>query len=270
MPKRKTKVKTNTNQAWGVFLLGLGLLLFITIATFDISDPVNLNVDDNPVNVKNWLGPLGASLSYVLMQWTLGYPILVLPLLIMLLGLRKISTSIQVLPIKINWLIGAWALVLSILLALPEAIATMGKMTEYYPSGLIGGVIASKMMIYLGEFGSLSTLVLLTLVLMFASLPFNLTKLIDSFGTFGLFISSFLSRTSERHHVKRAKRAEEKRLKQIVRESEPDPGPVTPPTVQDPIIHPSKPLEIKMGEPLANISTRVNRTKVDKLPNSPK
>lgn len=252
MAKRKIKTRSNANQAWGVLLLGIGLLLFIMIATFDISDPVNLNVDDNPVTVKNWLGPLGASLSYVLMQWTLGYPILVLPLLIMLFGLRKISNSIQTLPAKINWLIGVWALVLSILLALPEAIATVGQMTEYYPSGLIGGFIASKMMIYLGEFGSLSILILITLVLMFASLPLNMAKLMDSFSGFGYKISNFFSRISEHRSEKRTRRAEEKRLAQIVTESNPEPQQSTSPITQEPVMPPAKPMEIKMGEPLPN------------------
>jgi S-DNA-T family DNA segregation ATPase FtsK/SpoIIIE len=82
MAKHKTKkISNHKKQAWGVLLLGIALLLFLAIISYSVNDSDTLNVDSNQISVKNWLGPVGAVISSKLMQWTLGYPILVLPLL---------------------------------------------------------------------------------------------------------------------------------------------------------------------------------------------
>ena len=92
MAKRNSKKRATTKrQAWGVLLSGISLLLFLAIVSFSVKDPVNLNVAGNQIAIKNWLGPAGAALSYYLMQGTLGYPILVLPIIIMMFAVNLIT-----------------------------------------------------------------------------------------------------------------------------------------------------------------------------------
>jgi len=247
MAKRKQNKRSAKTQAWGVMILGIGLLLFIAIATFSISDPVHLDVQDNPVKVQNWLGPLGASVSYVLMQWTLGYPILVLPLLLTIFSIGLLTEKPISSSSKSSFIFTIWAVLLSIMLALPEAIATVGHITEYYPSGLIGGFIASKMMIYLGKFGSISVLFLAAFVLLFLSTPLELAGILRKIASAGRslsagFSSFFHNLIENRKQKKRIRK--EKYLKPVV-------DMTTPELIEShiPIIPETKPLEIKINAP---------------------
>ncbi|MGD9898981.1 MAG: DNA translocase FtsK 4TM domain-containing protein [Calditrichaceae bacterium] len=179
MAKRKSKeVKENKRQAIGVLLLGIALLLFLSIISFNVNDPVNLSVEGNRITINNWLGPLGAMISYILMQWTLGYPILVLPGLLALIGLYTVQGKNLEDLIRPAISFSVWALLISVFLAMPEAFETSGQITEYYPSGLIGGWIASKFIIYLGKFGGLSLLLFLTLALVVLTMRIEVTGII--------------------------------------------------------------------------------------------
>ncbi len=179
MAKRKSKeAKENKRQAIGVLLLGIALLLFLSIISFNVGDPVNLSVEGNRITINNWLGPLGAMISYILMQWTLGYPILVLPGILALIGLYTVQGKNLEDLIRPSISFSVWALFISVFLAIPEALETAGQITEYYPSGLIGGWIASKFIIYLGKFGGLSLLLFLTLALLVLTMRIEVTGII--------------------------------------------------------------------------------------------
>jgi len=213
--QKQRKMKKNArSQTWGIFLLGLSILLFIAIATFNVNDPVNLNVQQNPLSVNNWLGPLGAVVSYMLIQWTLGYPILVLPVLIGMLGVALIQGKPVVRLLSVSWILLAWSALFSIALAMPEAIETTGRITEYFPSGLIGGILAAKMAVYLGTFGSVSILILLGLLLLFISTPLELSGLVRSVsGYFGSLEAWRVRRREQAFERKEARKRREKKKK---------------------------------------------------------
>lgn len=173
---KKQDHSENTRQAIGVLLLGTAILLALAIVSFDVDDPVQLSVEGSR-EPHNWLGPLGANISYYLMQLTFGYPILVLPLIIGFFGVQTIRQKKYMPLLRPVSLMLIWALILSIYLALPEAFATMGRIIEYYPSGIIGGWIASMLVIYMGKFGSLFLLVMFTIVMLIASLRIELPEL---------------------------------------------------------------------------------------------
>ena len=247
MAKKKRTKKTSKSQALGVFFLGIGVLLFIAIATFNVSDPVNLNVQNNIVKAQNWLGPLGASISYVLMQWTLGYPILILPALLILFSIGLINGSPVPYLRKFSGLSLVWAYLLSIILAMPAAVETSGHITEYYPSGLIGGFTASRLVVYLGEFGSLSVLFLAVLVMLFVSTPVELGRLFKGIASAGRFASNGLSAIWSRRKEKREKR---RQLRKERKQKEP--APVFHSEEGKPHIQPRpepKPLQINIDSP---------------------
>jgi len=184
MAKQKSKRQANhKRQAWGIFLIGIALLLFLAIISYDVNDPVNLNVENMPIRINNWLGPLGATIAYSLMQWTLGYPIVVLPLLILLYGLSAIQLRPASNPVRTTFILIAWAFVFSIFLAFPEAMRTSGHVTEYYPSGLIGGWLAEKFVIYLGKIGGLILLIMVSLILFVATIQIELVHIFRFFGS---------------------------------------------------------------------------------------
>ncbi len=247
MAKRKQTKKSSKSQAWGVLFLGIGVLLFIAIATFNVNDPVNLNVQNNIVKAQNWIGPLGASISYVLMQWTLGYPVLVLPALLILFSIGLITGKPLPALGKLSGLSLIWAFLISILLAMPAAVETSGHITEYYPSGLIGGFTASRLVIYLGEFGSLSVLFLAVIVMLFVSTPIELGRLFRGISALGRSISDGVRAFFERRKEKR-----EQRKQRRLEKKQQEPYPVSDLEAVKPHIQPQpepKPLQINIDTP---------------------
>ncbi len=182
MAKHKTKkISNHKKQVWGVLLLGIALLLFLAIISYNVNDSDTLNVDSNQLSVKNWLGPVGSVISSKLMQWTLGYPILVLPLIILLLGLSAIQIKSIDNLLRTSIILVCWSVVLSIFLAFPEAMRTDGNLTEYYPSGLIGGWLAARFVIYLGKIGGLLFLILTAMVLFVVTIQIELAQIFGAF-----------------------------------------------------------------------------------------
>ncbi len=173
---KKKKLKTQRRQAYGILMLGVAVLILLAIVSFDVNDPVQLNIQDNPIRVSNWLGPLGASISYSLMQWTLGYPVVVFPLLLALFAIFAIRRKPFSELSRVVYLSLLWAVVISVYLALPDAFETQGQISEYYPSGLIGGWIASNLVIYLGKIGSLISMIAVTLALLVLSVRLEIDR----------------------------------------------------------------------------------------------
>lgn len=165
-------------QAFGVLLAGIAVLLFLSVVSFDVNDPVHLDVEDNRISVNNWLGPVGATISYYLMQWTLGYPIVFCPVLLFLLALCRIEKNKFQVFSRTNLLLVSWSLTLSVLLAMPEAAATKGHMSEYYPSGLIGGWLASQLVVYLSRFGGWAVSILLALALLVVTVRLEFDRIL--------------------------------------------------------------------------------------------
>ncbi len=190
MARKKSRKKSrqpHKQQARGFLLLGVALILLLTILSFDVHDPVTLS-GPGTVLVHNWFGRVGAVVAYYLMQWTLGYPILILPLILGLWALEMILDK------RFSWFKSAtysliiWGFMVSVFLAMPEALRTNGQIAEYYPSGLIGGWIASKLVLYLGSFGSITLLVILTLTLLILSVQLEIAPVFA-------FLSNILTRT---------------------------------------------------------------------------
>jgi S-DNA-T family DNA segregation ATPase FtsK/SpoIIIE len=181
MTKKKKSESNNyyTKVAISILLISLGIILLLSIISYDRTDNPDLQVKNNSIKVSNWIGPVGAAISYPLMNFTLGYPVIVIPIIIILIGIQIYHRK-QILDLmQIILLLSAWSILLSIFFAIPEAFSTNGHIREYYPSGLIGGVIASLGLIYLGKFGSLFVLICITLALSVFSLRLDIMFMVD-------------------------------------------------------------------------------------------
>jgi len=163
-------------------LMGGAFLLFLAIVSFRIDDPVSMDIGDEPIPVNNWMGPLGAVISNAIMQWTFGYAALLFPLLLFMSGFtlyRKENISTLIVP---SLKLLAWAVFGGIVLALPEALATDGLLKEYYPSGLISGWLAAKLVLYLGDIGTLLVSALLLVVLLVVTVRFDMLETVAIAG----------------------------------------------------------------------------------------
>ena len=109
------------NEIFGLVLVAFGILFGLTIISYHQGDPVGLLDESNIYKVKNLLGIFGSTIAAPLFQWTLGYPILILPLSLILTGfyllLRKPMSSLY----RLLLLIFMWGFFASIILALPES-----------------------------------------------------------------------------------------------------------------------------------------------------
>ncbi|HES58827.1 MAG TPA: hypothetical protein ENO18_00220, partial [Caldithrix sp.] len=216
MAKHKTKKITNhKKQAWGVLLLGIALLLFLAIISYNVNDSDTLNVNNNQISVKNWLGPVGAVVSSKLMQWTLGYPILVLPLILMLIGLSTIHIKSIENPLRTSILLICWSVILSIFLAFPEAMRSGGNLTEYYPSGLIGGWLAARFVIYLGKIGGLLFLILTAMILFVITIQIELVHIFKALNHQIEKLLNIIKIFWQRYRQRRQEAAAEKQRKKI-------------------------------------------------------
>ena len=84
---RKSLQKNYIKEASSFILIALGILLTLSILSYDRADDPNLKIDKNSIEIKNWIGPAGAAIADPLIKYTLGYPIIFLPIIIILLRL---------------------------------------------------------------------------------------------------------------------------------------------------------------------------------------
>ncbi|MEJ2056066.1 MAG: DNA translocase FtsK, partial [Calditrichaceae bacterium] len=95
-----------------------------------------------------------------------------------------------------------------------------GRLTEYYPSGLVGGWLASKFVIYLGKIGGLIFLLLLTMVLFVITIQIEIVQIFRALGQqIHMLVNSIRERLDFIRETRAIKLAEKQRL-QIEQERE--------------------------------------------------
>lgn len=161
----------------------------MAIVSYHKTDPVSKLPDDNPYQIKNILGFAGAWISSPIFQFTFGYPALVFPLVLIIVGIAYMLRYPLKKIIKPSLLLFFWAYMISVILALPGALESMGHTANYFPSGLLGGLSADLAVRFLGAFGSIFLLVLFILLLSivsfrikFSTIPIQLFRLLKYVG----------------------------------------------------------------------------------------
>ncbi|KAA3612038.1 MAG: DNA translocase FtsK [Calditrichaeota bacterium] len=249
MKKKKNKKDSIGFQLFGLLLMGIAIFMFLAIVSFNLDDPVNMNIADNPVVTHNWFGQVGAAFSHFLMQWTFGYAALIFPVLMFLVGISVFKNE----PIldygHIIVKLSAWSILVSIFLAFPDALKTQGNLIEYYPSGLIGGWLASNFVLYLGKIGSSLLLLLMTVLMLFVSMRSGISSIVkyfqDSFVAVSQFISELVQSLTSRFKIWKENRVLKKaEKKKVIEESkEPEfsieekPEPPVELEIEDPVPH---------------------------------
>lgn len=160
-----------------ILFIAVGILLGLSLLSYHQSDPLGFQDKNNLYHIKNWLGPFGATIAAPIFQWTLGYPSLVFPVIILffsfVLLLRK--------PLKkffqFTLIILAWSLFLSVLLAEPEAFTTLGEVHSFFPSGFLGGVIAIYLIKTFSRLGSIFILTIWLLILLVVTFKIRLSDI---------------------------------------------------------------------------------------------
>ncbi len=84
----------NKRQIFGILLLLVSVILFLSVITFDRRDEANLTTlfsdfftsFDNKIDIQNWLGVVGAHFSKFLVKQTFGYFSITIPMVLFLWG----------------------------------------------------------------------------------------------------------------------------------------------------------------------------------------
>ena len=158
-----------------LLLIALGILTMLSLLSYHQSDPVGLQDENNLYQVKNWLGPFGATIAAPIFQWTLGYPSLVLPVIILFFGIYILLRRPLKKLLPISLLLFCWCLFISCILVLPEAFSTMGNVNSFYPGGFLGGVITIYLIKTFSRFGTIFILLVLLLILGIITFKFQLS-----------------------------------------------------------------------------------------------
>jgi len=211
---KKQSSTSRKNEAIGVILIGFGIFLLLALITYDQADNPHLKIVNNSIEIKNLLGPIGAAIAKPLMEYTLGYPIVIIPIIILLLGYKIYVKQPLLNSLKIILSLTLWAILFSIFFALPEAFETNGHIKSYYPSGLIGGKAAIFLILYLGKFGSVLVLSILTLALIISSVQLRFGEFFKTISKmFTRFIYNIADRYQNWKNERLIKKKEKARLK---------------------------------------------------------
>ena len=165
-------------EIYGLLCISAGVLLVLAVASYHPSDPIGQLNPENAFRVRNWLGLVGAVIAHYLFQWTFGFPAVVWGGLLILAGVGLLRHLPGMRLLKISFLLLGWAFLASTFLALPEAWRTFGRTTSYYPSGLLGGLVANLLIQYTGKLATAFLSVVLSLVLFVATFHLRVSTML--------------------------------------------------------------------------------------------
>lgn len=194
--KKKHKNRTKTGSAKkknnhttvvkkevsGLLFIAIGVLLALAIISFHRSDPTGILEEGNIYKVQNWLGQFGATISSFIFQWTLGYPVVVFPLLIVVYGFYLLIGRPVARLTRFALLCTCWSVFVSMLLALPEALETFGDFQSWYPSGFIGAILAGYLVKIFSQFGAIFILSVIFLMLTVGTFHVRLSDIPNFIG----------------------------------------------------------------------------------------
>ncbi|HNW58478.1 MAG TPA: DNA translocase FtsK 4TM domain-containing protein [bacterium] len=221
--KKKIPVKAEplldarkSEELLGILLILFGLLLAIGLLTYQNENPQGINA----YQVKNQLGIAGAWLSWALIHGTIGYPVVVLPFILIALGVFKLLGR-QTVPLR-RW---AW---FTFLMAL---YISMGFATWFYVksstdqayefAGFIGVLLATLLRKLIGVPGVVIVLAGLTVINIIVFTSFSLREL---YANLSAGFSRLGVRISQNIRSMRGVRSKPEVAVKRFRAANPDPG----------------------------------------------
>lgn len=159
----------------GILMMGVGVLLLMSIATYSPEDygllqsmriPELALLEDSPaLGARNWLGPTGVIIAHTLVFTLFGYASALVPLLLLGAGWR-VFRELDLRPYGRTALLGGWSMVLVSVSAGWLHLST--EAFAGYWSGMAGSTMAGVMRLVTGVIGSgviLSVLLIVTTAL---------------------------------------------------------------------------------------------------------
>ena len=178
----------NKKQIFGIFLLIISVILFLSVVTFDRRDEANLTTlfsdfftsFDNKIDIQNWLGVAGAHFSKFLVKATFGYFSITIPIVLFLWG----ASFFKKIDFKFRLHVSNFLLLSSIIFA-----SFFGVLHENYNlfsstyelSGFIGNHLGNFLSGLIGGIGSILVLAGSFITLLIFALDVNIESIINFF-----------------------------------------------------------------------------------------
>ncbi|MBK7631615.1 MAG: DNA translocase FtsK 4TM domain-containing protein [Ignavibacteriales bacterium] len=155
----------NKKQIFGIFLLIISVILFLSVVTFDRRDEASLTTFfsdfftsfDKKIDIQNWLGVTGAHLSVFLVKATLGYFSITIPIVLFLWGI----SFFKKIDFKFRLHVSNFLLLGSIIAAAFFGVLRVnyGILSDTYElSGFIGGHLGNFLSGLIGGIGGILVL----------------------------------------------------------------------------------------------------------------
>lgn len=191
MPKRKTRRKPNKkrtkkttfardkqNEIFGLLLILTGVLIFIALYSYVPEEtPASLG----PAHmIQNDLGWAGVYIAHYLVRWTIGYPVLIFPFLIIAWGLNQTLNKNTRQLWRWTWLSLLFSFYISVAFALSEALSVAPDASPTFDfSGRLGGLGAQFLIMLFGNLGSVVILIGIILLTVLVSTTLSLSEVLS-------------------------------------------------------------------------------------------
>ncbi|HSR67439.1 MAG TPA: DNA translocase FtsK [Acidobacteriota bacterium] len=167
------------NELYGLSLMAVAGLLVLALFSYSSQDP-SWNVSSPAGDIANYAGRFGAWLADSLYQ-VLGFPALLLPLVFFMLGYRRLRGRAPLSGLKLK------AVALAVLLAaLATGLSLLQSITPqpagFSPGGVVGSVLAQKMLVYFNRPGSLLIVLAAVLVTLVATTRLSVDAWLEWLG----------------------------------------------------------------------------------------
>ncbi|MFQ5824633.1 MAG: DNA translocase FtsK [bacterium] len=198
---RKQRIKiSRKEEILGILLMTLGILVLVSLLTYNSHEqPGNITIG----KIDNQLGVAGVYISYFLIQYIIGYPSFVFPVIIFLWGWNLFRGNRFSITFRWTAYLLIFAIYTSIILAIPEVTSKGASNLGYALSGLIGGLIAQTLFTYLGIAGSIVVLLFLIMITVIGATNFSFA---GTFAALGEALSSTIGHSKNKFEKWRDKR----------------------------------------------------------------
>ncbi|HNS74025.1 MAG TPA: DNA translocase FtsK 4TM domain-containing protein [bacterium] len=180
--KKKSPVKAQplldarkSEELLGLLLILFGLLLAVGLISYQGENPQEVTAS----LVRNQLGIAGVYLSWALIHGTIGFPVIVLPFLLIALGVFKLLGRETAQLRRWSWFTFLMALFISLGFALYHYLRGAHSVEAYEYSGFIGVLLAALLRKLIGIYGAIIVLVTLTVINIVAFTSISLREIYD-------------------------------------------------------------------------------------------
>lgn len=180
---KKTHTKTalskrKREETIGLLLIVLGVLILIALSTYESKEvPRDVIIGQ----VSNALGIAGVYLSYYLIRYTIGYPIYILPFLIVLWGWNRLKG-------KEYYQLARWSgytLLFALYVSISGVLLSGGSdIVTSQNSGYVGTFLAGVLIRFLGNFGAVVMLLGLLMITVLMATEISYAHIYDRVASF--------------------------------------------------------------------------------------